>query len=221
MKRINDTKHRRIFEKYHGRKIRHGYHIHHIDGNHSNNDPSNLQEVTPFEHYVIHRQQGDWAACILLSKAARVDKKELHELQRLHGKKCTDNKIGIHSEEYDHSAAAREVWKKTPPGRKPVTNGVRVLKFKTNEEVSFFLQKNPDWRPGIPENMKKGLKESTRRLTSSEAKTIAQSRIANKTHNFITHHTCPHCNKTGKGPMMFRWHFDKCKKNGVYNATRI
>ena len=24
-------------------------------------------------------------------------------------------------------------------------------------------------------------------------------------------HTCPHCNKTGKGAIMFRHHFDKCK----------
>lgn len=23
---------------------------------------------------------------------------------------------------------------------------------------------------------------------------------------------CPHCNKVGKGPPMFRWHFDNCKK---------
>lgn len=30
-------------------------------------------------------------------------------------------------------------------------------------------------------------------------------------HNFIQEHTCPHCNTVGKGPMMFRWHFEHCK----------
>jgi hypothetical protein len=26
-------------------------------------------------------------------------------------------------------------------------------------------------------------------------------------------YTCPHCNKTGKGPIMLRHHFDRCKQN--------
>ena len=26
------------------------------------------------------------------------------------------------------------------------------------------------------------------------------------------HHTCPHCGKEGKGPIMFRYHMDNCKK---------
>jgi predicted GIY-YIG superfamily endonuclease len=29
---------------------------------------------------------------------------------------------------------------------------------------------------------------------------------------------CPHCAKEGKGAIMLRWHFDKCKKNTEYNA---
>lgn len=29
--------------------------------------------------------------------------------------------------------------------------------------------------------------------------------------NSITIRTCPHCGKTGKGLIMFRFHFDKCK----------
>ena len=28
-----------------------------------------------------------------------------------------------------------------------------------------------------------------------------------------TEHTCPHCNKIGKGPNMKRYHFDNCKLN--------
>lgn len=39
------------------------YDIHHIDGNHENNDPTNLVAVSIQEHYDIHYSQGDWAAC--------------------------------------------------------------------------------------------------------------------------------------------------------------
>lgn len=32
-----------------------------------------------------------------------------------------------------------------------------------------------------------------------------------KKHTISIEHTCPHCNKTGKGTSMFRFHFDNCK----------
>ena len=50
--------HRKIYERYNG-SIPDGYEIHHIDGNHKNNDPKNLKAVTMQEHYNIHYQQGD------------------------------------------------------------------------------------------------------------------------------------------------------------------
>lgn len=212
--RINDVKHRRVFEKHHGRKIKLGYHIHHIDGDHTNNDPSNLIEVTASEHYNIHKQQGDYGACILLAKAAKVSAEELSEIQHLHGIMCVENKVGIHSDDFDHSLRSQEMWKSTPPGRKPVTNGVRVLKFKTQEDVDNFLKANPEWRSGIPDNMKRGLRQSSRRLTSDESKAIAEKRLSENRHNFIIEYECPHCGKVGKGPMMHRWHFDNCKQKG-------
>ena len=43
------------------------YEIHHIDGNHQNNDISNLKLVTLKEHYDIHYQQEDFQACVLMS----------------------------------------------------------------------------------------------------------------------------------------------------------
>lgn len=212
MKRVNDTPHRRIFEKYYGRKIKPGYHIHHKDGNHANNNPLNLVEITAAEHYDIHKKQGDWAACILLARAASVSTEELAEIQHQHGKSCVNRGIGIHNNRFNHSRRSQKMWEKIQPGRKPVTNGVRVLKFKTEEEVTNFLEKNPNWRRGIPESMKRGLKESKRRITSEESKQLAQKRLTQGKHNFITEHQCPWCSVKGRGPMMFRWHFDNCKK---------
>lgn len=215
MKRVNDTPHRRVFEKFHGRKIRPGYHIHHIDGDHTNNDPSNLIEVTTYEHYLIHKEQGDWAACMLLADASMISPDELAEIQHMHGKSCADRGVGIHSDEFDHSSRSRMMWEQSPPGRKPVTNGVRVLKLKTDGEVDNFLERNPGWRRGIPENMKRGLRQSTRRITSDESKELSKKRLAEGNHNFTQQHTCPHCGMVGKGPMMKRWHFDKCKTKVV------
>jgi len=53
---------RKIWEEHNGCKIPEGYEIHHLDGNHYNNDPSNLICVSIEDHLEIHRGQGDWGA---------------------------------------------------------------------------------------------------------------------------------------------------------------
>jgi hypothetical protein len=39
----------------------------------------------------------------------------------------------------------------------------------------------------------------------------ATERVANGTHHNFRQLECPHCGKLGKGSIMLRWHFDKCK----------
>lgn len=39
----------------------------------------------------------------------------------------------------------------------------------------------------------------------------ALEQLANGTHNSQIVYECPHCGKIGKGPMMKRWHFERCK----------
>lgn len=43
------------------------YEIHHIDGNHANNDINNLQCVSIKKHYDIHFSQGDFSSCNLIN----------------------------------------------------------------------------------------------------------------------------------------------------------
>lgn len=53
---------RNIWERHNGRKIPEGFEIHHLDGNHDNNDPTNLLCVSIEEHLEIHKSQEDWGA---------------------------------------------------------------------------------------------------------------------------------------------------------------
>lgn len=63
----NTKNYRKIYENHYGfiPKDDEGrsYDIHHIDGNHNNNNPNNLTCVSIQEHYEIHHTQSDWGAC--------------------------------------------------------------------------------------------------------------------------------------------------------------
>ena len=58
----NVMHYRKIWEQYHKQTIPAGYEIHHIDGNRTNNSPSNLLCVSIEDHLKIHKQQEDWGA---------------------------------------------------------------------------------------------------------------------------------------------------------------
>lgn len=47
---------RKIWEKMNNKKIPIGYHIHHLDGDKTNNNVKNLVCVSPKEHFEIHRE---------------------------------------------------------------------------------------------------------------------------------------------------------------------
>jgi hypothetical protein len=77
---------RKIYESYHGPipydETGRRYEIHHIDGNHNNNNISNLKLVTIQEHYEIHKAQGDWAACLIMSERMKISPEEKTILAR-------------------------------------------------------------------------------------------------------------------------------------------
>ena len=80
-------KYRKIYENHFGRipidEDGRSYEIHHLDGNHSNNNPSNLKAVSIQEHYNIHFLQKDWAACLIMAKRLEISPTEKSELARL------------------------------------------------------------------------------------------------------------------------------------------
>ena len=68
MRKVNS---RKIYLKHYG-SIPIGndgrpYEVHHIDGNPDNNDITNLIAISIQEHFEIHHNQGDWAACVRIA----------------------------------------------------------------------------------------------------------------------------------------------------------
>jgi hypothetical protein len=78
---------RKIYENHYGPIPREEngrtYEIHHVDGNHSNNNPTNLVAVTLQEHYDIHYSQKDYAACYYMTiQRLNASPEALSELSR-------------------------------------------------------------------------------------------------------------------------------------------
>jgi len=65
---------RKIWELANNKNIPDGCEIHHIDGDKSNNDPSNLKCVTVEEHLQIHLEQEDWGAVQAILARTKSDK---------------------------------------------------------------------------------------------------------------------------------------------------
>jgi hypothetical protein len=78
--------HRTIYKKHYGPiptdTDGRTYDIHHIDGDHSNNDPYNLIAVTLQEHYDIHYLQDDWPACHTIALRMKISTEIISELAR-------------------------------------------------------------------------------------------------------------------------------------------
>ena len=120
------THHRKVWEDYNRACLLPSIEVHHIDGNHENNDPLNLVAVTIEEHLEIHLSQKDWGAVQAvrmrmelteenrqqIKEMASLKQKELMELgkhnwqlppeerlkvSRKVGEYTRDNKLGIHA----------------------------------------------------------------------------------------------------------------------------
>lgn len=79
--------HRKIYETHIGPIPKddegRSYEIHHVDGNHNNNSLSNLMCVSIKEHYEIHKSQGDFKACLIMSQRMKVSPQEKSYLAKL------------------------------------------------------------------------------------------------------------------------------------------
>ena len=81
------TYHRKIYKEHYGTIPKdvngRSYEIHHIDGDHSNNNISNLKCVSIEEHYKIHKSQGDIKACLIMAKRMQLSPEEKTQLAKI------------------------------------------------------------------------------------------------------------------------------------------
>ena len=129
---------RKIYESFHGPipKEPNGrtYDIHHLDGNHSNNDPTNLKAVTIREHYDIHYSQSDWMACHKLGPRMEMSPTEISRLASLAVQKRVSE--GTHH------------WQKRADGTS--------VSFDRVAEGKHHLQKRPDGTSFTSDRVKEG-----------------------------------------------------------------
>lgn len=163
------------------------YDIHHIDNDHTNNDPTNLKAVTLQEHYDIHWEQGQWTSCLLISKRMKISPEEKSKLVSLSNKERVAN--GTH-----HFAG------NTNPTYARLANGTH-----------HFLGGEMQTR-----TVRDRVANGTHHLLGGEIqKRTSKKRMEEGTHHLLKVYVCPHCKKEGQGMIMARWHGDNCKYKGL------
>ena len=232
------TKYRKIYENHFGAipKEENGrsYEIHHIDGNHDNNDPFNLTAVTLQEHYHIHYTQGDWAACVLIAtQRLSVSPHELKELRIANGKKVAAKLLqqGTHpfQRRSDGTSLASDM---VNAGTHCLLSGVIQRKSNADrikEGTHHFLKKEDGNSLGKEINDKKmetglhhfldpkwQLKKAKQTVAEGrhnfQGAALQLKRISNGTHPSQFQWKCEVCGKEGKGKGNFtRAHGTNCK----------
>ena len=183
------TNYRKIYESHYGPIPKdsdgRSYEIHHIDGNHKNNDPDNLKCVTIQEHYDIHYSQGDWGACVRIAQRINVPPNQLSELAKLHNKQRLE--AGTHiflDSEFQRSMVKRQI----EAGKSALVGGKLQRELVASGKHHL--------------------------LSGDIQRRSTKQRIDKGTHQCVVKVTCPHCGKEGTKLILARWHFDKCKFKG-------
>lgn len=187
---------RKIYEQYYGPIPKdidgRSFEIHHIDGNHANNLPSNLKVVSIQEHYDIHLSQGNYSAALLISSRMNLNHKTKSELARLNAfKQIQDGNNGLIN-----------------------SNKNRML-----DGTHHFLDK--EYQENVKIIMQNRLLDGTHHMIgNTHSKRRVELGTHNFTiQNSIEYH-CDTCNKTGKGPAFKAKHFPVCKAIQPHSGPR-
>lgn len=205
--------HRRAYEHYHGPIPKDDtgrtYEVHHIDGNHNNNDPLNLVAVSIQEHYNIHYAQGDFGACArIFARMGKTPEEISNEASKLQRLLVEQGKHQFQSKEF--------IEKYVKP-----TNARRVLDKTHNlltrpDGTSMTSDLHAAGKGSSSPKVKEKLREKTfQQITDGKHAFVGSAnnlrRVANGTHPSQIKKTCPHCDKTCDTANYSKWHGDKCK----------
>lgn len=122
---------RKIYEHHYGAIPRddseRSYEIHHIDGNHNNNDYKNLVALSLQEHYDVHYSQGDFYAAMKIAAKLQMTAEEISELAKASAKKqIADGKHPFKDSSLQRSLCKRQLDRGTHPFLNPRLNQDRI-----------------------------------------------------------------------------------------------
>lgn len=184
------SNYRKIYEEHQGKIPKdttgRSYEIHHIDGNHTNNTPSNLIAVTLEEHYNIHYSQGDYGACrLMLMQRLKYSPIEFKELVSKQQKKRIAN--GTH--QFTNSKWQRQ-------------NQLNLIKSGKHRWLSEEHSKHNSERQQIL------IKTKKHPLLGGG---VTRQQLANGKHSSQIKKTCEHCGITCSSNNYNKWHGNNCK----------
>lgn len=196
---------RKIYEAHHGPipkdELGRSYHIHHINGNRSDNSLKNLKCVSVEEHFAIHLSQGDYAACIRLGKILDKSAEELSRISSENQKKKV--KSGTHV--FLNSEVQSEL-------------GKRSFKKQKEEGTHLFLQKGYQQALAI-KRVQNGTNPFLKRKDGSS---VASDNMLNGTSAWCKKNNpnyfyvcCLNCEKEVNIPIFHRNHETNCRGKNV------
>ena len=135
---------RKLYERHYQASLLEGIDVHHLDGNHDNNDPANLQAVTLEEHYNIHKSKNDFYACFMIAQRMKIKPEDWVEMARANGKKSAkqnmERGIGLTTWAKNNPELAKEIQSKagTVGGKKTVDEkiGIHALSKKEKQKIA-------------------------------------------------------------------------------------
>ena len=230
--RRKNSNYRKIYERHYGPipvdDTGRTYDIHHIDGNHNNNDPVNLKAVSIQDHYDIHYAQKDWGAVGAIALRMAVTPEELSEIGRRREKDRVEN--GTHPWQGNGEVVRLRLIKMVEDGTHPWLGPDHNRKQLAN---GTHPSQNDELRAVARERTLAQLADGKHPFCSSEFATQRNLRLSAEGRNPLqggeiqrrtsiarlqagTHpsqvtRTCNVCGTEGRSPGIFRHHFANCR----------
>jgi len=201
------------------------YDIHHIDGNHSNNEPTNLKAVSIQEHYDIHFSQGDWYACSMIALRMSKTPAEISAEIRENNRKMFDEGHIWQDREWARERTRKRLEngthnfqgphlqkKRIAEGRHPFIGELNPTRQKIKDGTHLFLVDNPNEETvTCPNCGVSGARPGMIRWHFDNCSIVSSSNML----------TCNVCGKTGRGGSMFRHHFQNCRHFSIVERRAL
>lgn len=199
------NRYRKIYENHYGSIPKddsgRSYEIHHIDGNHNNNEPGNLTCISIQEHYDIHRSQNDWAAAHAISMRMKLSSEQISSNARKHALQQIED--GTHPFIGINERRVAEGIHQFLGGEIPRKAALQRVKDGTHNFLDGSIAKKSN---------RERLENGTHHFLRGDIQTAGNlKRVAEGTHPSQKKITCEHCGKTVDSANYGRWHGPKCK----------